>query len=258
MLTTRAGSTRPGKTSSTTSARVPGLMYSRLFSRTKACSHTSRASRKVSAGWPAAANWPMFSCRLVTTPSPGARKVVRARSRRACSSAASASRICGLSAPLGAERLARLLQRCLRTLHLRFGCVQLRPRLVAFRRCIDADAHQLEDPGRLLTNVVPLCELLHQLRLGLIHPGGGGADGLPGRRELGLGTLHGDAERGRIDAVQQVAGTDDLIVMHRDLDDLARDLRSDAHHEGPHAGVAGVGCQPVGNQCPTEQQNEDD
>src|SRR6516225_4367390 len=36
------------------SARVPGLMYSRLFSRTKACSHTRRESRKVSAGWPAA------------------------------------------------------------------------------------------------------------------------------------------------------------------------------------------------------------
>src|SRR5215831_1702103 len=62
---------------------------------------------------------------------------------------------------LWAERLARLLQRGLGTLHLRLGRVQLRPRLVAFRLCIDANAHQLEDPGRLLANVVPLRELLH-------------------------------------------------------------------------------------------------
>jgi len=92
---------------------------------------------------------------------------------------------------LWAERLARLLQRGLGTLHLRLGRAQLRLRLVAFRRCIDASAHQLEDAGRLLANVVPLCELLHQLRLGLIHRCCGRADGLPGRGELGLGTLHG-------------------------------------------------------------------
>src|SRR5215469_10503116 len=159
---------------------------------------------------------------------------------------------------LWAERLARLLQRGLGTLHLRLGRVQLRPRLVAFRLCIDANAHQLEDPGRLLANVIPLCDLLHQLRLGLIHPGGGGADRLPGRGELGLGTLHGDAERGRVDPVQQIAGPDDPVVLHRDLDDLARDLRYHAHHEGPHAGVARVGCQSVGNYRPAEHQNEED
>jgi hypothetical protein len=33
------------------------------------------------------------------------------------------------------------------------------------------------------------------LRLGLIHRCCRGADGLPGRGELGFGTLHGDAER---------------------------------------------------------------
>src|SRR5215472_7650620 len=53
---------------------------------------------------------------------------------------------------LWAERLARLLQRGLRTLHLCLGRVQLRPRLVAFRLCVDASAHQLEDPARLLAN----------------------------------------------------------------------------------------------------------
>src|SRR6516164_9622019 len=159
---------------------------------------------------------------------------------------------------LGAERLPRLFQRSLRTLHLRLGRVQLRPRLIAFRLCIDANAHQLENPRRLLANVVPLCELLHQLRLGLIHPGSRGADGLPGRGELGLGTLHCDAERGRVDPVEQIAGPDDLVVMHRDLDDLARDLRDNAHDKGAHAGVARVRCQPVGNQRPAEQQNEDD
>ena len=35
----------------------------------------------------------------------------------------------------------------------------------------------------------------HHLRLGLIHRCCGRADGLPGSGELGLGTLHGDAER---------------------------------------------------------------
>src|SRR5215467_6385801 len=159
---------------------------------------------------------------------------------------------------LWAERLARLLERGLGTLHLRLGRVQLRPRLVAFRLCIDANAHQLEDPRRLLANVVPLRDLLHQLRLGLIHPGSGGADGLPGRGELGLGTLHGDAERGRVDPVQQIAGPDDLVVTHRDLDDLPRDLRYNAHHKGAHAGVARVGCQAVGNQRPAEQHDEED
>src|SRR5215468_2159149 len=39
---------------------------------------------------------------------------------------------------LGAERLARLLKRGLGTLHLRLSRAQLRLRLVAFRRCIDA------------------------------------------------------------------------------------------------------------------------
>src|SRR5215472_11874608 len=126
---------------------------------------------------------------------------------------------------LGAQRLARLLQRGLRTLHLRLGRVQLRPCLVAFRLCIDANAHQLEDAGCLLANVVPLSELLHQLRLGLIHRCCGGADGLPGRGELGLGALYGDAEGGWVDPVKQIAGPDDLVVPHRDLDDLARDLR---------------------------------
>src|SRR5215472_11545269 len=159
---------------------------------------------------------------------------------------------------LWTERLARLLQRGLGTLHLRLGRVQLRPRLVAFRLCIDANAHQLEDPGRLLANVVPLCDLLHQLRLGLIYPGSGGADGLPSRGELGLGTLHGDAERGGVDPVEQIAGPNDLVVLHRDLDDLPRDLRYSAHHEGPHAGVARVGCQAVGNQRPAEQHDEED
>src|SRR5215472_1702602 len=159
---------------------------------------------------------------------------------------------------LWTERLARLLQRGLGTLHLRLGRVQLRTRLVAFRLCIDANAHQLKDPGRLLANVVPLRDLLHQLRLGLIYPGSGGADGLPSRGELGLGTLHGDAERGGVDPVEQIAGPNDLVVLHRDLDDLPRDLRSDAHHEGADAGVAGVRCQPVGNQRPAEQQNPED
>src|SRR5215472_13059370 len=159
---------------------------------------------------------------------------------------------------LWAERLARLLERGLGTLHLRLGRVQLRTRLVAFRLCIDANAHQLEDTGRLLANVVPLRDLLRQLRLGLIHPGSGGADGLPGRGELGLGTLHGDAERGRVDPVDQIAGPDDLVVMHRDLGDLARDLRHHAHHKGAHAGVARIGCQAVGDQRPAEQQDEED
>src|SRR6516164_3449773 len=80
---------------------------------------------------------------------------------------------------LGAERLPRLFQRSLRTLHLRLGRVQLRPRLIAFRLCIDANAHQLDDPARLLANVVPLCDLLHQLRLGLIHRCCGGATACP-------------------------------------------------------------------------------
>src|SRR6516225_6195 len=159
---------------------------------------------------------------------------------------------------LWVERLARLLQRGLGTLHLRLGRVQLRARLVAFRLCIDANAHQLEDPRRLLANVVALRNLLHQLRLGLIHPGSGGADGLPGRGELGLGSLHGDAERGRVDPVEQIAGPDDLVVTHRDLDDLARDLGYHAHHESADAGVAGVGCQAVGDQRPPKQHDADD
>jgi len=96
------------------------------------------------------------------------------------------------------------------------------------------------------------------LGLGRIHPCCGGADSLPGRGELGLGTLHGDAEGGRVDAVQQITGPDGLVVMHRDLDDFARDFRSDAHHEGAHAGVAGIRCQPVGNQRPAEQQDAED
>src|SRR5215472_17590120 len=54
------------------------------------------------------------------------------------------------------ESLACLLQRGLGTLHLRLGRVQLRARLVAFRLCIDANAHQFKDPRRLLANVVPL------------------------------------------------------------------------------------------------------
>src|SRR5271165_2083643 len=159
---------------------------------------------------------------------------------------------------LGTELLARLLKRGLRLLHIRLGRVQLRPCLVAFRRRIDASADQLEDARRLLADVAPLRDLLHQLRLSRIHRRGGGADGLPGRGELGFGTLDGDAEGGRVDAVQQIAGPDDLVVTHPDLDDLARDLRYGAHHEGAHAGVAGVGCQPVGNQRPAEQQDAED
>src|SRR5262249_10355450 len=158
-------------------------------------SHTCRASRKVSAGWPAAANCPMLSCRLLTTPSPGARRVVRERSRRACSSAASASRICGLSAPWG----PRAWRACSSAACARCTCASAVSN--SDRACIDANAHQLEDAGCLLANVVPLSELLHQLRLGLIHRCCGGANGLPGRGELGLGTLHGDAERGRVDPV---------------------------------------------------------
>src|SRR5271169_4722733 len=159
---------------------------------------------------------------------------------------------------LGTELLARLLKRGLRLLHIRLGRVQLRPCLVAFRRRIDASADQLEDARRLLADVAPLRDLLHQLRLSRIHRRGGGADGLPGRGELGFGTLDGDAEGGRVDAVQQIAGPDDLVVTHPDLDDLARDLRYGAHHKGAHAGIAGVRCQPVGNQCPAEQQDAED
>src|SRR5215468_334663 len=154
-LSTRAGSTRPGRTSSTTSARVPGLMYSRLFSRTKASSHTRRESRKVSAGCPAAANCPMLSCRLVTTPSPGARRVVRGEIEACLLERGQRLADLRIVGALWAERLARLLQRGLGTLHLRLGRVQLRPRLIAFRLRIDANAHQLEDPRRLLANVVP-------------------------------------------------------------------------------------------------------
>src|SRR6516225_3498681 len=45
---------------------------------------------------------------------------------------------------------------------------------------------------------------------------------------------------------------------HPDLNDLPRDLGDNAHHKGPHAGVAGVWRQPVGNQRPAEQQDADD
>ena len=46
--------------------------------------------------------------------------------------------------------------------------------------------------------------------------------------------------------------------MHPDLNDFARDLRSDAHHKGAHAGIAGVRRQPVGNHRPAEQQGTED
>ena len=57
---------------------------------------------------------------------------------------------------------------------------------------------------------------------------------------------------------QQIAGVNDLVVLHRDLGDLARDFRDDAHDERAHAKVAVVRRQPVGNQRPAEQQDKDD
>src|SRR6516162_477499 len=68
-----------------------------------------------------------------------------------------------------AERLARLLQRGLRILDLRLGLVQLRFRLVALRRWVNAYAHQFEDARRLLADVSPLGSLLDHSRLGRIH-----------------------------------------------------------------------------------------
>jgi hypothetical protein len=103
-----------------------------------------------------------------------------------------------------------------------------------------------------------LRDLLHHSCLGRIDRCGRGPDSLPGCRELGLGTLNGDAERGRIDPVQQIAGPDDLVVAHRNLDHLARDLRDGAHHVGAHAGVARIGRQPISNQRPSEQQDTED
>jgi hypothetical protein len=132
------------------------------------------------------------------------------------------------------------------------------PRLVGFGGRIDAAPHEFKDARCLVTNVGALRELLHQLCLGGIHRRGGGADSLPGCGELSLGSLHDNAEGCRVDPVQQIATPDDLIVMHRDLDDLARDLRCGAHHEGTHAGIAGVGCQSIGNQRPAEQQDTED
>src|SRR5215472_426276 len=46
--------------------------------------------------------------------------------------------------------------------------------------------------------------------------------------------------------------------MHRDLDDLARDLRDNAHHEGAHAGVARVGRQAVSYHRPAKKHDADD
>ena len=74
------------------------------------------------------------------------------------------------------------------------------------------------------TRLVWLQAFLRENSLEYITPGSRAEvvlDVLPGRGELGLGALHGDAERGRVDPVQQIAGPDDLVVLHRDLDDLA-------------------------------------
>src|SRR3954470_24602227 len=156
---------------------------------------------------------------------------------------------------LGAERLTRLLERGLRVLELRLGGIQLRLCLIAPRDRVDAQAHQLRDARRLLPDVVPVRDLFHHFRLRRIHRRSGSADGLPGRCQLGFGTLDGYAEGDRIYPVQEIAGADDLVVTRRDLNDLARDLRYSAHDEGTHAGVAGVRRQAVGDHRPAEQQD---
>ena len=96
-------------------------MYSRLFSRRKACSHTSRASRKVSAGWPAVANCPDIELQVGYHTVTGCQQS-SAGKIEACllerGHRISDLRIVGT---LGAERLARLLERGLGPLHLRLG-----------------------------------------------------------------------------------------------------------------------------------------
>src|SRR6516162_11617176 len=46
--------------------------------------------------------------------------------------------------------------------------------------------------------------------------------------------------------------------MHRDLDDLARNLRYHAHHENAHAGVARVGRQAISDHRPPKKHDADD
>ena len=56
----------------------------------------------------------------------------------------------------------------------------------------------------------------------------------------------------KLAAAGQAVRASDLVVMHRDLDDFARDLRDHAHHEGAHASVARIGCQAIGDQRPAK------
>jgi len=116
-------------------------------------------------------------------------------------------------------------------LYLCLSLLQLRLRLIASRTRINANPNQLEDTCCLLADIGALRDLLHKLGLRCIHRGRRGANRLPGRGQLGLGTLNSDVKGRRIDAVEQIACTDDLVVTYPDLDDPASDLRSGAYDE---------------------------
>ena len=134
------------------------------------------------------------------TPSAGAETVVCRRSSLAFSTAASASRNCGLSLPCGPSSWRGPLDLGLRLAHAGFGDLDFLVGLVLPGFGVNSLFDQLKDSVRLFAHVVTLGFGLDQSLLCRGHRGGAGADGLANARQSGLGLLHGNFVGLRIDA----------------------------------------------------------
>ena len=193
------------------------------FSRNQATIQPPRRSIIDRIGWPAVAVSPIPRLKLVTRPRVGATIRVWLRSNCAVSSADCAARSCGLSAPAGPSASSARRRSASAAATVASPDATDADRLVALRRRRHAARDQLQRP-------LGLGAAVGQHRLGLGDPrlrggdvGGRGADRLADPLEFGLGRLHRQPERGRVDLGKQRPRLDDLVVADRHALQLARD-----------------------------------